>query len=103
MIMTDRFTPDPGTVEEVSCGICGEPMDVKRNVVDARSYVESISGSKFTHDVFICPHRQKTWHQQAKELMRLARKTPSSYLQAIYQNEAEQVLKSREPTKTEWE
>lgn len=60
--------PAPGTVDKVKCGICGEQMDVKRNVLGATSFAESLAGSKHRHDRYTCPHIYEAWHKRIEEL-----------------------------------
>ena len=98
----DRSTPDPGKVEgPLFCGVCGEEMDVKRNVNGPRGSVQAMSGGKSPHDVFTCPHREEQWHEQVVALRKEAKKTPSAKLEKLLLEEAEEILQSKECTKGE--
>lgn len=49
------FTPDPGTVDEVQCSLCGSTATVHRKSHGPTSMSESMSGRGHAHDVFSCP------------------------------------------------
>lgn len=44
------YTPDPGTVEMAVCGICGDEMNVTRNVNGPRGLLMAMNRSKSWHD-----------------------------------------------------
>lgn len=94
------FTPNAGKVEGlVNCGVCGQRMDVKINVVGPTSMVESMAGSKHRHDRFTCPDRDEKWHMQVVALRREQRKSASTMIGALLQQEIDMVLETKEPTK----
>lgn len=73
------FTTDPGKRESANCNVCGEQMDVHRNVFGPRSFIAATlaRGSlDCLHDRFYCPHREELWHRQvtylAGDLLRVA-------------------------------
>jgi len=99
----DRFTPDPGTHgDQLRCGVCGAVMPVTRNKIGPRGYVAAMAAksrgepSKDTWDLYVCPHREADWHQQAKSLITLARQTPSGRLAAQYLDEAKWIVAHKE-------
>lgn len=63
-----RSNPDPGTVAAVECGVCGENMEVKRDVFGPTSYAEAASGGGHRHDSFTCPNLRENWHKRVCQL-----------------------------------
>lgn len=95
-----HFTPDPGkVVGPVNCGVCGEQMKERRNVNGPRGFVMAMIGSKSLHDSFDCPFSQDEWHIQVVRLREEGDKSVSARIEAIYRDEAEEVLKTRTATK----
>ena len=74
----DYFTPDPGEWGTKKCPICGKLMEVRRNVYGTTSYVESLTGSKRSHDVFYCKDAFEPWHVKIIELELLKKKNAAS-------------------------
>lgn len=100
-----RYTPDIGEVpdgEIVLCGVCGDPMNEKRNVTAARGFFQGVTGTKTLHDVFVCGNIEKDWHCQVLALMKKSKDTPSAKLAQIYFEEANEILKNRTSTKDNW-
>ena len=52
----------PGTMATATCGVCGSPMNVTRNVLGPTGFAEAMSGNKHLHDRFTCPNKSKDWH-----------------------------------------
>lgn len=97
----DCYTPDVGTVEgPVCCGVCGTVMEESRNCYGPRGWVMAMSGSKSHYDSFTCPHRTEDWHRQVVKLRSAARDTASGRLEALYREEALQIVATRTPTKS---
>lgn len=93
------FTPDPGEVEgPVHCGVCGEVMDVKRGCNGPTSSIMAMGGSKRDYDFFSCSLRGELWHKQVSKLRDMARSTASSKLRAMFLEESQEILKSRQAT-----
>lgn len=63
-----RCNPLPGTVATATCGACGSPMNVTRNVLGPTGLAEAMSGNKHLHDQFNCPNKTEGWH---KKIVRL--------------------------------
>jgi len=63
-----RSNPAPGTVKIAKCGVCGKQMNVKRNVLGATSWVESVGHGKHRHDRFTCPNINEDWHKRIYRL-----------------------------------
>lgn len=97
-----RYSPDPGTVPEgtvVFCGVCGDKCDERRDLFGARSYAASITGHREKFDAWSCPNSDKKWHKQAWKLMEMADATPSTKIAALLEEEVQEILKYRKPTK----
>lgn len=99
--MTDGivFTRPEDAVPGVLCDICGEEMDVQRNVKGPTGMAEAMAKRSHLHDRFSCSFRDEMWHRQVCKLKEAAAKSPSKQIADIMTTEAEQVLKAREATK----
>jgi hypothetical protein len=96
----DRFTPDAGKIEgSVSCGVCGDEMNCKRGCLGSRQWAEAMGGHKSLYDSFTCPNIDADWHKQVKKLREMARATPSAKLFSLFQEEVEELLRSRVATR----
>lgn len=93
-----RFS-DPGEFNELSCDICGEKMDVTRNVNGPTSFAAAMGEISRLHDSFNCPFREDMWHKQACKLKAEARRNPSKRLADIMMSEMTEVLTTRNATK----
>lgn len=82
------------------CGVCGAVMNEERNVNGPRGWAQAMGGGKSLHDVFECPHRQEQWHRQVIALRREAKNSVSKKIADLLLQEAEEVLSSKEATKT---
>lgn len=95
-----HYFPDPGVVQEpVQCGVCGETMDVKRDVDGPTNYTMAICGSKRPHDSFSCPFYDTDWHNQVVALRNEARSTASARLHDMLEKEADEIVSTRKATK----
>lgn len=97
-----RYTPDPGEVpqgESVFCGVCGDKMTEKRDVMGARGYAQAMAGGKSAHDSFRCPNYSEDWHKQVVALREAAKETPSVRLGEIMLAEVDLIIGRREATK----
>lgn len=96
----DIFLAEPGVLQEPQhCRVCGQQMDVTRNVHGPTSSIGAMFGSKRLHDQFACPNVGEKWHTQVYNLRRQAEDTPSAAIQKIIEDEIQQILKTRQPTK----
>lgn len=96
----DSFTPDPGIyADDLPCGICGDRMDVTRNVMGPRSWAGAMSGAKTPHDCYSCPNTEERWHIQARLLKRMMTDTPSPSLAAMFEKDLCDVIKRRVKSK----
>jgi hypothetical protein len=74
-------------------------MDVQRSMYGPTNSVEGMSGGKHHHDFFQCPDREEKWHLQIVALRREQKKTASTMIGALLQQEIDLVLETKEPTK----
>lgn len=98
----DRYTPDVNEVppgEVVNCGVCGDAMNERRNVLGPRGYASALAGSKSLHDEFECPNRESDWHVQIVKLRRKIEETPSSKIADLLKTEVLEILDNRKATK----
>ena len=95
----DRATSKPGQFESLDCGICGTTMDVKRNVNGPTNFASAMSGNKYLHDSFTCPHIDEMWHLQAKKIQKMANKSPSKITEKMLLNEAADIIAKQQETK----
>lgn len=63
-----RCCPNPGTLDEVKCGVCGAKMNVRRNILGPTGMAEAMAGRKHLHDSFTCPNIKKVWHERIVRL-----------------------------------
>lgn len=100
--MQFRYFSDIGEVPEgsfITCGVCGDKMEEKRNCLGPRNYLESIGGHKHHHDQFFCPNRDSKWHKQVVALREQIQLTPSAKIAKMLEEEAAEILFTREETK----
>lgn len=96
----DYFTPSAGVREEIHCKACGEPLSVKRNVKRTRGkYGFEIKPPRMI-DVFSCENTDQRWHRQVIDLKKYLSRIPSRKISDIIEQEIEEILENREPTKT---
>ena len=93
------FTNPEHEISGMSCNVCGELMDVRRNVDGPTGYAEAVGKRSHLHDFFFCPFRDDAWHKQIHKLYEAIRETPSKRLADIMKEEIDDILDSREPTK----
>jgi hypothetical protein len=91
----DAFQPDPGVEDKMFCRVCGEEMEVRRNVEGPRSYTEAVGGGKSLHDSFVCKNSGEKWHQQALEILKMAEKTPSKVMEEMLKKEVQEIIESK--------
>ena len=97
--MNGRFTPDPGEVDTYAFDVCGDNMDVKRNVHGPTGFAEGMSGKGHLHDAFNCPSREEMRHLQAFKLQEEAEKTASKRIEDLLLTEMREVVEKRQATK----
>lgn len=95
----DLFRPDPGVMESCKCKACGSDMNVKRNIPSACSWAGAMAGLNRKHDLFTCPESDKNWHKQVVSLIIEQQQTKSSKLTKILQEEIDEILLNKKPTK----
>jgi len=94
------YSPDSSSnIKEAFCGICGDKMNVQRNILGATSMVEGMSGRKHMHDRFECANLKEKWHMQVKAIRKKMSDTPSKVIEDLMAKEVEGILETREPTK----
>ena len=97
----DIFTPAPGTQQSMRCRVCKTEMNVQRDQVVSKNYVETeLGGHKC--DIFTCPHSDDAWHRQALALHQWIQDTPSATLAILVQRELNNILKNKKSTKEQF-
>ncbi len=101
---SDHCFPSPGEYLTVNCGVCGMGMTVKRNVLGATGFVEAMAiqagqTKGHLHDKFVCKDREKSWHQQARAIRKMASESPSKRLADLLTEEADEIVRTRKATK----
>lgn len=97
--MDGHFTPECGTQDAMDCDICGENMDIQRDVNGPTGLAEAMGKMRHMHDVFSCPFRETEWHKQAASLIAAAHKTPSKQLEVMLLDEMKEIVASKQSTK----
>lgn len=97
--MNGHFTPDPGEMELMYCDVCGNKMDVERNVHGATGFAEAMAKSGHDHDLFTCVAREEMWHKQVYQLYEAGRESPSKRIENIMLDEAREILNNHKETK----
>ncbi len=99
-----RYTPDAGEYdpqEKIYCGVCGDVMDARLGVDGPTSWAEGVSGRTHLHDSYECPNmkEKEVWHLQVIALRNEKRRTASTLIEAILEEEIGMVLETRKETK----
>lgn len=93
----DIFYLKPGSTTTQHCKVCGAECDVTRDVYGPSSTAAAI-GRKYTlQDVFVCPHADADWHEQALRLVLAIQETPSKRLAALMQQDLNDLLEEHKP------
>lgn len=95
----DCFITDVNSVEEARCEACGAIMEVERNIDISRSFAEAMGEMKRPSDSFKCPESIHDWHKQLIALILERNKTKSAKLTALLQEEINEILATKKPTK----
>lgn len=95
----DIVITEPGERESMTCPVCNEEMEVKRNVTGPTSWAGAIMRKEHLHDTFTCNNAGKKWHKQVRKLREEILATPSAKLAEIFQGEIEQILVRKRCTK----
>jgi hypothetical protein len=98
----DAFQPDPGIEDRMFCRVCGQEMEVSRNVIGPRSSIEAMGNHKSAHDSFTCKDSHKDWHEQALAILEFAQKTPSKMLEIMLKTEAQEIIDCKQATKDDY-
>jgi hypothetical protein len=97
-----RFTPEPGTVDTATCGICGALMTVERDQFGPTGFAEAMAHKGHAFDFFECPHLAEAWHKQIDALQQEIEDTPSRKLADMMQSEVDEILRNHQATKTDF-
>jgi hypothetical protein len=100
----DYVATEPGAAHEMRCRVCGAKMVERRGVVGPTGWAHALAmhGGRMPgrrQDVFICCFSPRRWHRQALELRQEALRTPSQRLQEALAEEADQIVRTRTPTR----
>lgn len=91
------YAPDPQTVDEVKCGICGSICDVERNCCGPTTWTMAMEKSERHYDRFSCPLMTSKYdnglHQQIEELKKEIKKTHSPSLKEIMEKDLDEFIK----------
>jgi len=87
--------PEQGKMKTADCGICGSPMNVKRNVLGPTSWIESMGRGEHLHDSFTCPNFEEDWHEKIVKLKSEARNTASDKIKKILEEEVIEILEAK--------
>jgi hypothetical protein len=98
----DHLITGPGEGESMVCPVCNEIMDVERNISGIPGYITFLAGMASDHHLFLCRSRREAWHQQALDLLKMAKASPSVKLQQMLEEEARAIVKGRKLTKESW-
>jgi hypothetical protein len=88
----DYFIVDPGTKERMQCQVCQTECDIRQNVYGPTSFSTAMARDFRLHDVFICPHTDERWHEQALQLVVEIENTPSKRVAQLMQQDLEDLL-----------
>lgn len=104
---SDHCFPEPGKYRIVHCGVCGERMGVRRNVLGPTSYAETMlvrdgRSKGHRHDSFTCTLREAPWHKQARAIREEADQTSSKRLADLLNAEADEIVQTRTCSKDGW-
>ncbi len=88
----DFFITDPGTEQTIRCHVCNTECDAKRNVYGPTSFATAMAKNFRLHDMFVCPHADTAWHEQALRLVRAIEETPSKRVAQLMQQDLEDLL-----------
>lgn len=98
----DHFTPEVGSRKEMVCLACGSKMKKEVCSYGPTGMAEAMSKSKHFHDTFSCKYSGEKWHDQVIHLFQYMRKCPSKVISDLIQQEIEEVIKSKTPTKIDY-
>jgi hypothetical protein len=62
-------------------------MQIRRSAYGPTSSVEAMAKAAHVHDLFLCPHREKTWHDRAAKLRDSSDEQVSVLLKSILRTE----------------
>ena len=86
------FYAKPGSVDEEFCTICGSKCEVTRNAYGPSSYAGAMARRFDLHDVFVCPHAGKEWHEQAVRLALAIEETPSKRVAELMRQDLRELV-----------
>lgn len=95
----DVFYGDPDSTQEKTCLVCGSLCGVTRNAQGATGFAEAMSRQTHVHDRFQCLHSGKPWHDLAEQLVLEIENTASKRLQALINEDLQDLLKENLPVK----
>ncbi|MFQ5913345.1 MAG: hypothetical protein ACE5JS_09190 [Nitrospinota bacterium] len=89
----DFFIAEAGSKGEYHCGVCNTKCEVKRNVYGPTTFAEAMAKTFRYHDLFVCPHRDEKWHEQALNLVQAIEETPSRRVAQLMAQDLEDLLR----------
>lgn len=97
----DYFSADStDNVEYMTCKVCKEYMDCDRGVLQTKGRWGDIPiNFQRKVDIFTCSNVGKNWHDQVITLMKEMERTSSKKLTDIFNDEINEILSTKTPTK----
>jgi len=88
----DIFYTKPGSTDEMYCLVCNTMCNVKRNTYGPANFASAVARRYDYYDVFICPHAEEEWHEQALQLVLAIEEMPSKRVAALMRQDLEDLL-----------
>ena len=91
----DLFFAAPGEVEQIACRVCRTTCAVHRDRYGPTGFAAAMGGLSCQHDLFECPNKDLSWHEQALRLVIELEKTPSPRIAALMKKDLEEILRTQ--------
>jgi hypothetical protein len=89
----------PGELRRARCYVCGEPCEIRRNVLGPTCFAQAIGKHATLHDAIVCPHSGRRWHNRVYELRCAIEDSPSKRLAAIMREDLRDALAEHLPAR----
>ena len=91
----ELFFTTPGEVGEMTCKVCRATCTVQRDRYGPTGFAAAMGGLSRKHDLFECPNKDLSWHEQALRLVIELEKTPSPRIAALMKKDLEEILRTQ--------